>query len=79
MISAVVPPDGLRRTHSFGASFRTPLNGAESAFWSMNLPVAVSRLVQFLVTGLKVCDRPLTAPTRALSPVGWFVAIVVNS
>lgn len=56
-------------------SLRTPLKGVGlDVFWSMKRPVSVSRLTQFPL-GAWVCERPLTAPIRRLSPFGGLVAI----
>ncbi len=56
-------------------SFRTPLNGLLSAFWSMNRPVPVSRLTHRSFWGLNTWLLSRTAPIRCPSPLGGFVAI----
>jgi hypothetical protein len=45
-------------------SFRTPLKGFPSAFWSTNRPVSVFRFVQWSFIGFFTCDRSRTAPMR---------------
>jgi len=60
-------------------SFLTPLKGLSLlVFWSMNLPVSVSRLTQWPVLGLWVCDLPVTWPFLWPSPVGGLVAMIVS-
>ncbi|AQN32183.1 hypothetical protein [Staphylococcus phage phi575] len=57
---------------------RTPLNGFESDFMSINLPVSELRLTYRLVFGFLTCERFFTAPLRRPS-LGGFVAIGYTS
>ena len=45
----------------------------------MKRPVLVSRFVQLPLTGFWTCERSRTAPRRALSPVGAFLAMAFSS
>ena len=65
------------RVGYFG-SLRTPLKGSPSFFWSMKRPLPVSRLVHVWLAGLNTCERSRTAPRRALSPTGSFLALSVS-
>jgi hypothetical protein len=61
-------------------SLRTPLN-LDFFFWAMNWPPSLFRFVNvfFPMVLVASCERFLTAPLRALSPIGLFVAMTYFS